>query len=270
MIPEVPKQQAWPIKGQEVYTEEGARAIYVGAIDGRHAIQRILWDGEEECPSSDVIVVDRVFMDEPVACYGSQIQSAQDRLRCLRNQIAEANQQLYEIQKKEQAVRKEADRYPEIATALDFIEGHITHALVEQYGGDAIMPIQDVLKYLDDNKREKGLKLLCLFGNPNKLQWAVNHYSDGSGCWTKIVPFKTAEEAEEGLRRSVEERVEQWRKSPKDHKPAIHNCLTTPYVPQDVRDELEAMRVEARERKISALEAEMNKLIAERNSSSEG
>lgn len=67
--------------------------------------------------------------------------------------------------------------------------------LQEQWRPPVVMPLDEAIAYRED-RRDKGLKLVCLYGKYNReIRWKLNQYFDGSGYWTEITPCKTEAEA---------------------------------------------------------------------------
>ncbi len=81
---------------------------------------------------------------------------------------------------------------------------------------------------MEDTKNDRyrdEFKLLSLFGRSDgNLEWKLNEYYDGSGNWTKVIPFTTEEERRAGILKMFEERFENWKKS--ENKPyASVSCV---------------------------------------------
>lgn len=263
-----PEQPGWPVKGQEVYTEDGAKVIFVGEIDGCYAVRRIMWDSEieEEYASDSIMVTGKIFQHEPVERYGSKVQSVKDRIRNLEGRHRVLCQEIQSLEDRKELLAQAAKTIPDVATIIDFLGGRITCAIVDHWQGPQIHPILEALRYIGGETREPGLKLLCLFGNEKKHQWAINNYSDGSGSWREIIPFTSDQEAEAELKRMVEKRAEEWRKSPSNNRINMgKHYVDSPYLPGDVRDGLAAIRIAARDDRIKKLKAELNGLIADRD-----
>jgi hypothetical protein len=254
---------AFPIEGQEVFLEDGQRAEYVGSVGNLHVVRFIYWTEEGDETSADPAVVNQVFASEPEPLYSPKFQAAEKRLQELNDKINERTKTLREMESNEKVMRDAAIKWPEVATALDFLEGRITCAIVEDYCSAEVRPIREVLTYLE-NRCDNGLKLLCLYGyeKNHKPRWAVNQYYDGSGLHTHIDPFRSEAEAIAELKRRVEEAAENWRRNPKDD--TMRKYEKTAFVPQDYLDYKCEQRKADRQKRIEKLQADIDALLAER------
>ena len=126
-----------------------------------------------------------------IAELNAKISAAHAELATLTKDIREAEaagkERLAKLAQHEQLKRLE-----------DFMDGKITHYVIADYGPPNIVALAEA----NVEQFDKHLRLLCLFGTPGRtLEWKLNRYSDGSGCYYYVFPCCGIEEAKEKLGR---------------------------------------------------------------------
>lgn len=250
--------------GAECWTESGRKAVYAGEIDGQKFVRIMMErddeDGVEEWPSEKLTPVSRVFDAEPTEVLSPRLVAAQEQLSKLLAEAQEARKSLHEAQKLERDARAAAVKFPEIQTAVDFLEGRITHCVVEDYSSVEIKPLSEVLDTKDEYNRrpDGGLKMLALFGydKGKPPRWAINRYSDGSGSWTTITPCVGIEAAQAMVSGMLEAALGLWRSGEKHH--SVHKFAKTGLpMPQDWQDYVAAIAAERKAKEIADLKAKL-------------
>lgn len=208
--------------GQEVYTEDGRKAEYAGEIGGQTFV-RIVFEqsGEdgrhEEWPSDKLTPVSRAFASAPLEKYEARVEQAEAKLAALRDEESAVRRSVLDLRKQESQTLADISKFHDLQVAIDFLEGRITHVMIESYSKVEIIPLSEALAYHDDrsfgSRTENGLKLLCLFGHEKGKppRWAINRYYDGSGSNTTVVPFKSEAEARAELQSRADAAVIAWR-----------------------------------------------------------
>ena len=197
--------------GQTVYNRDGRKLYYRRDLgDGTAIVSRWLktegWDGEAE----------EYVSDEPIIVNGSQLfkapptEALSTEVADLNGKIAAAKQELSFVQHQATAAENERDRLMDALTAVEplrnierFIAGEITHFVVvgESYGGEqngdvGIETFEQAITQFSDRGRANGMKLMSLFGDSKgKLDFRINHYSEGSGSWQRVIPCISENEA---------------------------------------------------------------------------
>lgn len=254
---------------QEVYTEDGRRCVYAGEIGGQKFVRYLRADSETggEWPSDRLSPVARVFLTEPVEVFGAEIAKKQADMAELQEHLSRVRQEIADSSKNKAAIEREAERYPDIALILDFIEGRITHVVEASYGAAEIKTTEEALPYLDDHGRHKGLKLLAIHGHEaagygkRRVSFQLNRYYDGSGSNTTIYPARSEEEARGIVKRLFDERIADWRSKGHDH--SIGSFLEKhPWLeaPTDWAEWNAAEKEKARQGKIKKLKDELASL----------
>tara|TARA_Y100000114_G_C11697420_1_gene296707 strand:- start:63 stop:863 length:801 start_codon:yes stop_codon:yes gene_type:complete len=258
--------------GQEVYTEDGRKAEYAGEIDGQKFVRIVLFRddeeyGLEEWPSDKLTPVSRVFKSAPMESHDKRVSEAMDRLQSIREEERAVRASVLDLRKQEKIALDAAAKFPEIQMALDFLEGRITHVVIEDYGSVRVVPLSEALTQYEDggwgSRRENGLKLLCLFGHEKgkKPRWAINRYFDGSGSYITVDPFRSEEEARAEMQRRADAEFELWRSGEKVKSLGRWNESGVE-LPQDYLDHVEKIRLKAKSDKIEKLRAEISALEA--------
>lgn len=260
-----------PEIGSEVFVEDGRRAIYAGEIDGQKFVRILLSSDEgygvEEWPSDKLTPVSRVLMAAPVERYSPEIEAAQADLEVLRNQITVAREAIRELQTQERDITAAIAKFPELGTAIDFLEGRITHvAVTPSYGASKVHELTEFLTLKNDYGRPEGLKLLSLFGTDErgKCSWLGNRYYDGSGGWTEVVPFKSEAEARAHLRAEFEAELAVWRSGEARHKAHDRSAgIPVDEWPDDWREHVAALKAKNAAERVSKLREQIAAIEAE-------
>lgn len=145
----------------------------------------------EEC------IVDTIFEKPITEAISYDIEKLEKRKRILMAQIQLLEEKDREIKHRLESLKK----YEQLERIEDFISGKITHycKLNDYYNDKIFVPM--VVRVEDercgDDRTDRNLKLLCLFGKSEKsMEWKLNRYSDGSGNYSLVYPFCSKEEAE--------------------------------------------------------------------------
>lgn len=221
-----------PTVGQQVFLADGRKAVFAGVIDGQNFVRIMLYQddeyGCEEWPSDKLTPVGGVYAHEPQEAYGPKIGEAKTALRELQDQAAKARADVLDLRKQANEIEQSISKYPDFSTAIDFMEGRITHVTIENvYSAPKIETFQDAMTQKSDHGRVEGMRLLCLFGTDErgrKCRWHINRYYDGSGGSTIIVPHNSYEAAEQYLRERWAEELELWRAGAKSQIHAFRDC----------------------------------------------
>jgi hypothetical protein len=258
--------------GQEVYTEDGRKAEYAGNIGGRHFVRVVMYRdddeyGQEEWASDKLTPAAKVFTAAPMEKHDQRVIDARAKVAALREQETAIRQSVLNLQKQEKETIAAIAKFPEMQTALDFLEGRITHVVIENYGGVEVKPLHDALvSYTDGSwqrRTENGMKLLCLFGHEKgkKSRWAINTYFDGSGHYTTVVPFTSEEDARAEVQRRADEAFAAWKADGKSgNLLAFQKSGAT--IPQEYLDHVAALDEKSKAEKLQKLRAEIAKLEA--------
>lgn len=254
------------VLNSEVFTEDGRRAVYAGQIDGQHFVRIMLGReddeyGYEEWPADRLTPVSRVLTTAPEERFAPAIEKAKAELEELRSKASALHASVSDLQAQERALSAAIAKFPALGTAIDFLEGSISHVVVApNYAKLEVMPLSDYLTMTNDYGRKEGLKLLCLFGVDDRkgCRWSVNRYYDGSGSWTEVFPFKSEAEAVAFARADFEAELAAWRNGEARHK-AHERCKAFPAEewPEDWRAHVKEVKAKSAAEQIARLQAQI-------------
>jgi len=259
--------------GQEGYTEDGRKAEYAGEIGGPTFV-RIIFEceghecGPEEWASDKLTPVHRVFVSAPLEKYDARVAQALDKLDAIREEEGAVRRSVLDLRQQEKQMVTEIAKFPELQTAMDFLNGRITHVLIENYGELKVLPLHEALANNEDHgygaRTENGLKLLCLFGHEKgkKPRWAINWYTDGSGTYTTVDPFLSEADARAELQARADVAVDAWREDSKNGGAVIKYHKAGALMPEDFLAWLDGVAEQRKLDRIRNLQEEIESLRA--------
>lgn len=162
------------------------RRIFSGVADG--------WDDECEYPGGELSVVDAVFDHAPTQKLEAIVAGLREQIKNLQHEKANLAQEIRDTEEAGRAKLARYKKYDQLKTLDMFLDGKITHYVLEYWGSFKIISFEDVVP--DERYDKDQIKLLTLFGKSNgNLEWGLSKYSDGSGCNTTVTPCVSYEEA---------------------------------------------------------------------------
>ena len=183
------------------YTREGRKAMLV-ARDGASFIVKLAHryhiDGDDYEEEFDKLcTVDKFHREPPVEVYTQELDALSDKADKLRSEIASLDNGLRAKQASSAELLKKLARFDALRDLEAYIDGKITHFVIENFYEVQIAGKDDAL---DENPREKWdkrQKLVVLFGDTKgNLSWGLNQYRDGSGSsWQRVYPCLSLDEA---------------------------------------------------------------------------
>jgi hypothetical protein len=189
--------------GQSVFTRDGQKHyIREMLADDKVLASPFLsfedYDGSQEYPAdtASVKIARELFPVAPTNVIAADVTSARAELAAVREEINAARDALRDANRERLSQLEVINKQPSLARLVDFLEGKITHFVVEEYQGSCSIKTWKEFAVFIEDRRERGLKLLSLFGTPWKgVEWWMNTYRDGSGTNTKCQPCTSEEEA---------------------------------------------------------------------------
>lgn len=209
--------QHTPTPGKTVYGRDGRSAEFVGMVGDRFLVRPIAqftdWEGGDSFAITDDLVIwEQVYPKAPVDVVAAEIVAAKAHLAQLEADASAVTRRILDEAREAAAKRAELSKWDGLDTLEDFLAGRITHLVKVGYGAPSITTLAEELVDRDDNGRERGLKLLTLFGvTEGKLTWGINRYRDGSGTNTNIYPAKSHAEAVDICQRLFDEAMPTFR-----------------------------------------------------------
>jgi hypothetical protein len=189
-----------PQRGDTVYSRDGLRAEYVTPFEGAHIVRPWVsitsWDGEDQYSEpAGLDVWPETFPEAPTPVLEAEIVQLQQQIDAKRRELAVATDEAAGFIRDERERLARLTKHEALARLDDFMAGKISHVVKISYGTISVHEFKEVAEPNDRYDRD-GLKLLTLFGKPSHgLQWKINHYSDGSGADTEVIPCGSHEEA---------------------------------------------------------------------------
>lgn len=182
--------------GRTYYTRSGRMVEYLAtSTDGHHVVVELhevdTYDGPSTAWGKTVFETE-LYESPPRALYDKAIEEAEKKIRELEERRASIQT---DILKQASEAQKRLDKlktYRGLELVEDFIDGKITHVVIDSYGDDIYkaVPLVQLEEAAESRYRKsEGIKLISLYGKANgDLQWMVNTYRDGSGNWANITP----------------------------------------------------------------------------------
>jgi enoyl reductase-like protein len=194
-----------PSPGDFVYLADGSEVEYVmKLVDGGHLVYEIInyYNREIGCNVQErglSKIVQSVYKDPVTTKFAESVQKLIDRKDQLTTELEKLTSDIRNLSDEKKFLEKTINQYPDIRTAVDFLEGKIKYGvLVCPYNSSKVVPFDEFLQ----SESSRGTRLISLFGVDSytkKTTWRANRYTDGSGSWTHFYPFHTEIEAKSFL-----------------------------------------------------------------------
>lgn len=193
-------------KTMRKFDEHGLEYEIVAELPDGLVVRPVYEDGEEYLGSCGF--VEGPLYDEPPT------QKRHELIAAMNKEVAELRQQRSELTDEVDRMLSESgnllgrlQQHKQLQFIADFLDGKITHFVVKRSWSPTLLSFDEAMRNdLFMGHREPGYKLLTLFGrSKGDLAWRINHYSDGSGGTTQVVPCTSREHAEEVFREVIAE-----------------------------------------------------------------
>jgi len=195
---------------QTMYTVDGKQIEVVQKLDdGRYLVYVVRWDDFEDCEIIDEenpVIVSEVFEVPPVKKYAEIIEQKRGEVEKLQTVKDGLMQEIYVLEKDRTAQVEKYKNVLAVKQLENFLDNKITHFVKTQYGKIEIVDIDTALEDKDNYSWKKERKLITLFGRSNgDMAWRINQYSDGSGCYTEVIPCTSKKEALELAQKFIDD-----------------------------------------------------------------
>jgi hypothetical protein len=197
--------------GNNYYTSEGREVNLVAfTTNGKFVIVELRAFDYETGPETifgATTLVDALFDEPPKDVFDKEIAALTKEVQALKkmkNELyVDAVNAEFNVRERLEKIKK----YKGLERIEDFIEGRITHVVLEDYADWHVVPLSALEDKSDSNRYRttKALRLVCLFGDSKgDLSWCVGNYKeDTNSGWKKIVPCASEEEAIEKRRELI-------------------------------------------------------------------
>jgi hypothetical protein len=176
---------------------------------GRFLVQPILtmenYEGDSYYDLGAPEIVEKVFDVAPTKEYDENITHLQNRIDVLNKEMNQITESIEKAEVIKQNLDKKFSRYEALKLLNDFIDGKITHYVIEHYGSLKIVARGDTISEYDNREN---LRLLSLYGKSNgDLIWHLNEYSDGSGSKEEVFPCLSFDHALKEAQKRINKHV---------------------------------------------------------------
>lgn len=256
--------------GQVVY-HNNQPANFIQKLNAAEAVVEFIHsfgDDEDYYESSAKVIVDLHRLKSEKIDTGEKFAAEERELtKKIQAKIAEANQELRNIEKKMEDARSRLSVVDSLKHVFDFLDGKITHYVVEDWSTISIQTFQEAHDTRDNWNREEGQKLLVLVGTEERgrkkrdFDFRLNSYSDGSGSYKTVLPCSSLEEAKTVAIGVVEKRISEGKHidSKSLKKFMAEHDISTP-VMQEFLVQVAEKEAASRTKRIQELQAELTKL----------
>lgn len=199
---------AYTIDGEAVRVRSIEKTGYLAA----RLFEELSLDGEsvsegEKSPEffKDLFVIaPRAKLDNELQCKKDLIDSYQSRCDKLLAERLDLQSQILKEKEELEEVKKVLNVHPELRDLMSYIKGEITHLVIT--GELSKFKIIATTGLKVDERYDRGLRLLSLYGRPNrKMGWVLHEWADGSGSCLDCIPCLSYEAAMEILQQLINE-----------------------------------------------------------------
>lgn len=197
--------------GRAYWLRDGREVEYLAlTADGQHVVAPVVeletYDGRE-LGRGPAEFTSELFAKAPVEKRSEEIVALEVKVRELEKRKAELFSECVNSEREVRARLDKLKKFAGLENIEDFIEGKITHVVVETYGDEIykVAPFDDLQQMTEGwNRKPEGIKLISLYGQTNgDLLWRCADYRDGSGSWSTIIPCASEEEATQKRRELI-------------------------------------------------------------------
>jgi len=199
------------------YTTDGKKVVIIGNLNSKEIIvQEIFISDGAEIPSGEQFIV-KSLHDAPVESWkDKKLRELEERYKSRKSVIARETGAMEKRYHKSKIELTELIKHSgfcagylndkAVSTFLSFLKGEITHVARFSYWKYEIVSLTDAI--VRDDEYGKELKLISLYGrSEGDFEWKINHYSDGSGGSTTIVPCTSFEQATLAIQKKIANQI---------------------------------------------------------------
>ena len=229
-------------------------------------------DGEPYEGNPFIVNANQIFDKPPIQKKAEEVIKLNEQISELNMKLRDLRQEVSGFEKTHEDRMSEIKRHKGLELLENFIAGKITHYVeINSYGTPKIIPFNE--SESDYGVKPKGratngkgvrrLRLLSLFGKATgDLEWGLSRYSDGSGCYSTVIPCASLETACQVVINWIKETVEKdLDPENKDNRPGrsiIDFAKEYGYVlPKEYIEAVVRKEEEARQKKIEKLEKQL-------------
>lgn len=186
------------------YLIDGCELEIVETTPSGYVIARQVYESDEgnEPVFGEEFVATKVYESPPLEKRHAAIKELEEKAQKLRTEISTLHDKLTATKSRLQKITQ----YPDLSRLEAYLEGRLTHLVVDHYGWD-IIAVEDA-KCDPTDKYCQDLRLLSLMGKRGGTpEWMLNRHSDGSGGHFTAHPCLSYEEAQQKLQGLIDEQA---------------------------------------------------------------
>ena len=184
--------------GKDYYTADGNKVELLAITnDDQYVVSKVMqievYD-DVYYERGETIIVEKLFSAPPKEVVDTDIAALREEKEKLSQLNVDLRCKATVAERDVQERLKRLEKYDALELVGDFLEGRITHFLIEDYDDYKVVSL-DGLK--TDDKWRQEFRMVCLFGRATgDPEWRINQYSDGSGGdWRKLIPCRSEDDA---------------------------------------------------------------------------
>jgi len=235
--------------------------------DGRILVEPIFEnpnDGEPYEGNPFIVNANQIFDKPPIQKKAEEVIKLNEQISELNTKLRDLRQEVRGFEKTHEDRMSKIQQYKGLELLENFIDGKITHYVeINNYGTPKIIPFDESEADYAEGKGVRRLRLLSLFGKATgDLEWVLNKYSDGSGCYSTVIPCASLETAYQivinWIKETVEKDMDPENKKDRPGRSIIFLAKEYGYVlPKEYIEAVVRKEEEARQKKIEKLENEL-------------
>jgi hypothetical protein len=240
------------------YLTNGQEVELIGPFQGQFLVRTVLQDYEGNDLEGTLELVAQVLDQPPTAKIGQELVELSAKCDAVAERKRELEAQIREVEAANQSRFLKFKQYKQLALLEDFLDGKITHYVIERYNRIQILPLENTkTEYHRD-----ALRLLVLYGlSKGDLEWRLCYYADGSGSYETVYPVTSLEAAKQQAREIALDNICATKDNPQ--RAVIDSATYCGVdVPAEYRQAVEARESADREQRRTALQSELSKLDA--------
>lgn len=231
------------------YLEDGSEVEVIETTPSGYVIAKQVYETDDDGEPfvGCEFLVTKVYESPPLERRHKVIKELEDKADSLRTEISHLHNELTATRHRLEKISK----YPDLSRLEAYLEGKLTHLVVDHYGWEIIAV--DEAKCDAADKYCKDLRLLSLLGRRGGTpEWSLNRYSDGSGGHYTAYPCTSYEEAQQVLQKQIDAQAEDATKGggnfyylEKIAKAVTKHSLTMPAGVSDLLEAVARQKAEA-------------------------
>lgn len=261
------------------YLSDGRKVCVIGKINTtEYIVQEIfITDEGDEIPSGEKFTTKSIHSAPSKSYKQAQEEKMEARIDRLESAIESRERELKDVGKKITVNKKilgsaikSVDSFADdekVKTLVMFASGTVSYLVEDCWSISAPIPFGQAIS-ADDRYDRDTIKLISLFGKSDgDLEYKINNYSDGSGSYKSVIPFKTYKQALAHIKARFLSKVEESRICASDYRKCLK--IGIKFTKSEAL-EIKALLSDSRDKSIKNIEEDFEKRLARSNKDYEG